>query len=160
VDSWSGRPSNGGDHGAWTRGDRNGFRGGGDPGAWNGGDRHDGDRHYAGGGDHRGSWDHRGPPPGDHPRWTPGRYPHSFRSAHRWRVGPYYAPVGFYDHLWGWGDYLPPSWYGEQYIVADWWNYDLPAPPYGYFWVRVAGDAMLVDQYSGQIAQVIRAVFW
>ena len=41
----------------------------------------------------------------------------------------------------------------------DWWSYGLPEPPYGYDWVRVGPDALLVD-YSGRIVQVVRAVFW
>jgi Ni/Co efflux regulator RcnB len=149
VDSWSGRgPS----------GDRNGYRGGdpgrgagdrgqwsrgGDPGRWNGG----GDRG-------------RGGPQGDHPRWAPGRYPHAYSSGHRFHVRPYYAPPGFYVHDWGYGEILPQAWFAPQYILQDWWDFGLPEPPYGYDWVRVGADALLVDEYSGRIMQVVRDLFW
>jgi Ni/Co efflux regulator RcnB len=160
VDSWGGR-----DHRA-PGGDHNGYRGG-EPGQWSGDHRqwnnggrdsdHGGDR----GGDHN-DWrgGHRAPPPGNHPRWTPGRYPHAYRSSHRFHGRPYYAPPGFYAHSWAYGEILPQAWFAPDYVIEDWWDFGLPEPPYGYDWVRVGNDALLVDGYSGQIMQVVRDLFW
>lgn len=124
-------------------------------------DRRDGDRRD---GDRR--WDHdRGGQDRDRdrhgrPEWRPGVYPHSFHSGHRYRVRPYIRPPHYYIHVWNFGEFLPPAWYGPEYVLDDWWAYDLPAPPYGYVWVRVGDDALLIDDYSGRIVQIVRGLFW
>jgi Ni/Co efflux regulator RcnB len=115
-------------------------------GDWNRGDRNRGDWN-------RGDWRGR-------PQWRPGAYPHSFHSARRYRVGPYYRPPHYYAHVWTFGEILPGAWYATDYLIDDWWNYDLPEPPPGFDWVRVGDDALLVDQYTGQIVQVVRELFW
>jgi Ni/Co efflux regulator RcnB len=97
---------------------------------------------------------------GDRPQWRPGAFPHSFDSHHRFHVRPYRRPPHFFLHAWSFGEFLPPDWYGPDYLIADWWDYDLPAPPYGFDWVRIGDDAVLVDDYSGRIVQVIRGLFW
>lgn len=135
-------------------GDRNGgHRSGGD--RYSGGDRRDGDRD----GNRRNDWnrnDDRG-----RPHWQQGRYPSVYRSQHRYRYGGYYRPpIGFYAFNWGFGDFLPQGWYGPDYVLYDWWNYDLPYPPPGYDWVRVGDDALLVDSYTGRVVQVVRLLFW
>lgn len=127
----------------WDRGDNNRFDG-----------RRDGDRREGGG---RG-WDRhddRG-----RPHWQQGRYPQVYRSQQRYRYGFYRPPIGFYAHSWGFGEYLPRGWYGSDYLVNDWWSYELPYPPPGYDWVRVGGDALLIDSYSGRVVQVVRNIFW
>jgi Ni/Co efflux regulator RcnB len=115
-------------------------------GGWNRGDGNRGDWN-------RGDW--RG-----HPQWRPGVYPHSFHSARRYRIGPYVRPPHFYAHPWTFGEILPSAWFATDYLIDDWWNYDLPEPPPGYDWVRVGDDALLVDEYSGRIVQVVRELFW
>ena len=119
-----------GDHRDWTR------------------DHRDWDR------DHR-DWDRHG-----RPEWRPGAYPHSFRSDHRFYWRPYRRPPHFFFHIWTFGEILPPAWYGPEWIITDWWNFDLPAPPPGYDWVRVGDDALLIDEYSGRVVQVVRYLFW
>ncbi|MDB5475600.1 MAG: hypothetical protein JWP49_1111, partial [Phenylobacterium sp.] len=140
----------GGDH----RDDRGNDRGRGDPRA----DDHRGDGDHRGG-DHR-DGDHRDGDHRDRPQWRPGAFPHSFSSAHRFRYRPYLRPPHFFTRLWSYGEVLPRGWYGPQYLIEDWWDFDLPAPPPGYDWVRVGDDALLIDGYSGRIVQVIRAIFW
>jgi Ni/Co efflux regulator RcnB len=156
VDSWGGDRSGGrgerggGDRQGADRGDHRGDRAG----------DHRGDR----GGDHadhRGDRDHRGPGAADHHRqWRPGAYPHSFRSGHRFHVRPYIRPPHFYAHIWNFGEFLPQAWYAPEYLIEDWWDYDLPAPPYGYDWVRVGDDALLIDEYDGRVVQAVRDLFW
>ncbi|MDB5449159.1 MAG: hypothetical protein JWQ52_287, partial [Phenylobacterium sp.] len=99
---------------------------------------------------------------GDHgqPRWDRRSYPSVYRSPQRYRGGFYQAPYGFYARSWGYGDILPRGWYGDQYRLTDWWNYGLPEPPPGYAWVRVGADVLLIDEYSGQVVQVVRNLFW
>jgi len=131
---------------------------------------HQGDRgaDHRGDGDHRndGTWnryDRRGDWNGDRDgrrQWRPGAYPHSFNSANRYHVRPYIRPPHFYSRIWTFGEILPPAWYGPDYVIDDWWNYGLPDPPPGYDWVRVGNDALLIDDYSGRIVQVVRDLFW
>lgn len=94
------------------------------------------------------------------PHWSAGRYPHSYSSHRRFHIRPYVFPYGFYGFNWGYGQILPQAFFVDDYVLEDWWNYDLPAPPPGYDWVRVGDDAVLVDEYSGRIVQVVRALFW
>ena len=107
--------------------------------------------------------DHRPDRPRDdhgRPEWRPGAFPHSYHSHERFHVRPWRPPPRFLGHRWGYGEILPPVWFGPEYLIADWWDYDLPAPPPGYDWVRVGDDAVLVDEYTGRIVQVIRGLFW
>lgn len=83
-----------------------------------------------------------------------------FWSPNRFHINPYRAPYGFYARSWGFGDFLPRGWYGEPYWIGDFINYDLPYPPPGFEWVRVGDDAIMVDQYTGRIVQVVRGIFW
>jgi Ni/Co efflux regulator RcnB len=119
-----------------------------DGGNWNG-DRRDGDRHDGGANPWR---------RGDH--WQAGRAPPVFWSQSRYRIGGYRAPYGYYVRTWGFGDFLPRGWYGQDYWIGDFLDYGLPYPPPGYEWVRVGGDALMIDRYSGRIVQVVRGIFW
>jgi Ni/Co efflux regulator RcnB len=86
--------------------------------------------------------------------------PPVFWAEQRFRLGAYRAPYGFYVRDWGFGDILPRGWYGDQYYLGDFLDYDLPYPPPGYAWVRVGGDAIMIDRYTGRIVQVVRGIFW
>lgn len=102
-------------------------------------------------------WD-RGRP--DAPRWARDRYPPIYNSPSRYRGVNWRPPSGYYVRAWRYNEVLPRGWYGPEYRLADWWRYDLPRPPYGFDWVRVGPDVLLVDGYSGRIVQVVRSVFW
>lgn len=93
-------------------------------------------------------------------RWQPGHAPPVFWSHDRYHAGGYRAPYGFYVRSWGFGDFLPRGWYAQDYWIGDFLDYDLPYPPPGYEWVRVGGDALMVDRYTGRIVQVVRGIFW
>jgi Ni/Co efflux regulator RcnB len=166
-----GRPAQGGPDQRWggerrpppdnRRGEQFGDQPGdhrGDSGRWNGGGGWQGDRRNDGNRNQpRGDWS------GDHDgrrQWRPGAYPRSFHSPHRYHVRSYIRPPHFYSRVWAFGEILPPAWFGPDYVIDDWWNYGLPDPPPGYDWVRVGGDALLIDQYSGRIVQVVRDLFW
>lgn len=68
--------------------------------------------------------------------------------------------MGFYVRSWGYGDVYPRAWYGPEYFIVDAWRYDLPLPPPGFEWVRSGADALLIDEYTGRIVQIVRDVFW
>ncbi|MDB5499837.1 MAG: hypothetical protein JWP28_3868, partial [Phenylobacterium sp.] len=93
-------------------------------------------------------------------RWERGRYPPVYWSQQRYRLGAYRAPYGYYSRAWAFGDFLPRGWYAEDYWLDDFGDYGLPYPPPGFEWVRVGGDALLIDRYSGRIVQVVRGIFW
>jgi Ni/Co efflux regulator RcnB len=120
-------------------------------GRWNG-DRADG-RDHRDGDRHDNPWRR-----GD--RWQPGRAPPVFWSQDRYRIGGYRAPYGYYVRTWGFGDFLPRGWYAQDYWIGDFLDYDLPYPPPGYTWVRVGGDALMIDRFTGRIVQVVRGIFW
>jgi len=96
----------------------------------------------------------------ERPRYDRRSYPSVWRTPQRYRAGPYRPPSGWYARSWGYGQIIPRGWYGSQYRLMDWWSYGLPIPPIGYAWVRVGDDALLVDEYSGRVVQVVYDLFW
>jgi Ni/Co efflux regulator RcnB len=83
-----------------------------------------------------------------------------FRSDRRFRIGPYRPPTGFYGHRWTFGEYLPQPYWARDYWLLDFAAYGLEPPPYGAVWVRVGSDALLIDEYSGEIITVAYDVFY
>ena len=84
------------------------------------------------------------------------------RDRHRsfFRLGHYYDPFGWNYRRWHTGSYLYPGYYGSRFWLNDPWYYRLP-PTYGpYRWVRYWNDALLVNIYSGEVVDVVRAFFW
>lgn len=118
---------------------------------WNDNRRWNDDRRwndgYRGGGYNRPNYDRR-------------YYPPVYRIPHRYNVAPYRRPPGWYSFSWSFGDTLPHAWYGPNYWINDWWSYGLPVPPIGYEWVRVGDDALLIDEYTGRVVQVVYNLFW
>lgn len=103
-----------------------------------------------------------------------GQWNHNWRQDNRydwrgWReqnrdafhVGRYYAPYrGYSYNRLGIGFYLQPLFFGSDYFINDPYYYRLP-PAYGpYRWVRYYNDAVLVNTYDGQVADVIYDFFW
>ena len=126
-----------------------------------GDDRRDGNDHRR---DDRRDWDrrdwgHRDGRQDDHRRWERGRYPSAYFSSNRYRHA-WRPPSGFYVRSWGFGEILPRGWYGSGYWITDPWRFGLPLPPPGYDWVRAGDDALLIDQYTGRVVQVVRNLFW
>ncbi|WP_176695884.1 RcnB family protein [Phenylobacterium immobile] len=85
------------------------------------------------------------------PRWN---------APQRYRLPAYRPPIGFGFRAWSFGQILPQVYYSDSYVLNDFWNYGLPEPPPGTFWVRSGADALLVEQGSGYIIEVAANLFW
>ncbi|GAA4752820.1 hypothetical protein GCM10023264_19810 [Sphingomonas daechungensis] len=82
------------------------------------------------------------------------------RHRSRFHIGFYYDPFGWDYFRYGLGWRMWPSYYGSSFWLNDPWYYRLP-PAYGpYRWVRYHHDAVLVNIYTGQIADIIYNFFW
>lgn len=82
------------------------------------------------------------------------------QAHHRFHVGVYHRPHGWYRHHWRIGERLPRGWFARNYWISDWGLYGLWAPVDGLVWVRVGPDAMLIDPETGEVVAVNYGVFW
>jgi Ni/Co efflux regulator RcnB len=141
------QPEHGGMRGGEPRGGE--FRGG-----ERGGEFHGGEMRQRGG-----PWG-RGPGPGPGPRWNSQRY-NGYWAGGRWFYGapspPLWGAPGFRPGFVPWrrGEYLPPDYQG--FFVPDPWRYHLRRPPYGYNWIEVGGEFLLVSSTTGLIFDVVPA---
>ena len=83
-----------------------------------------------------------------------------YRAERRYHGAPYVRPHGWYEHRWGYGDILPQLFWGRDYWILDYWLYALSPPPYGYVWVRYGTDALLIDENTGQVVEVVYGAFY
>jgi len=91
-------------------------------------------------------------------RWN--NFRRAYRAPHRFRIGVYRRPAGWYSHRWYVGAYLPRGWFVRDYWIGDWGMYGLIDPPDDLVWVRVGPDAMLIDPDSGEVVRVVYGIFW
>jgi Ni/Co efflux regulator RcnB len=83
------------------------------------------------------------------------------RPAHRFHARRVWvAPRGFVFRHFRLGERLPTILLASDYFLMDYALYGLPPAPYGYVWVRVGADAVLVDRYTGQVVQVAYDIFY
>jgi len=87
-------------------------------------------------------------------------YHQNFRASQRFRAPAYRRPPGYFARRWSWGQTLPVAFWARDYWLTDFYAYDLPPPPYGATWVRVGDDALLIDQYTGEIIEVDYGIFY
>jgi Ni/Co efflux regulator RcnB len=92
----------------------------------------------------------------DHFRYRNGRY----FARERFRLNFYVFPYGYYRHSWMPGEFLPYSYFDDGYTLGDYWTYGLYDPPYGCEWVRVDGDALLVDMQTGEVLDTVYDLFY
>jgi Ni/Co efflux regulator RcnB len=114
------------------------------------------------GGNYRPAWGAPGfTPGGARPRYNSQFFPRVFHPERRyhWR-GEWYAPRGFYYRHWVYGDRLPWGWFDQDYWIDDYYSYDLPVPPYGYEWIRLGPDAVLVDLETGMVVETVYGLFY
>jgi len=143
--NWQGRGDN------RDRGDRGNWQG--DRGNWQ--NRPDNRATYDNRRDDR--FDNRGGPRRDFRSY--GNYHRDWRPTRRFRAPAYHRPPGWYSARWTFGQILPSLFWTRNYWL-DYRMYDLPPPPYGAVWVRVGDDALLIDDYSGEIITVAYNVFY
>ncbi len=119
-----------------------------------------------GGGPPGNAWGHGGGPP---PGWSRGGPPPGWSrgppGAAPWGPGPPgYAPRGYYPapgapapaaRSWRRGGYLPPA--DQSFVVSEYGRYHLRRPPYGYHWVQIGNEFMLVSSSTGLIFEVVPA---
>jgi Ni/Co efflux regulator RcnB len=114
--------------------------------------------------DYRGGrWSDRGAPREDRrepPRasWDERRYNGYWLGPH-WHYGPPQGPAyetpGFRPGFVPWrrGAWLPPQY--RAYVLNDYARYHLRRPPYGYAWVQIGGECLLISLATGQIFDVV-----
>lgn len=90
----------------------------------------------------------------------PGR---GYGPGYGYTPGYSYGPGYGYGYP-GYGYHRPPlprwhvgqRFYGSPYVVVgDWYRYHLRRPPYGYHWVRVNNDFLLIGITTGIIADLL-----
>ncbi|MDR3507411.1 MAG: RcnB family protein [Caulobacteraceae bacterium] len=80
---------------------------------------------------------------------------YQWRGDRDWR-----APRGFYERRWRYGERLPFGWFARSFWMSDYYDYDLPVPPYGYQWIRLGPDIALVNIRTGLIVETIYDFFY
>jgi len=84
----------------------------------------------------------------------------AFNAPRHFHAGNYRRPSGWYYRRWNYGDYLPALFFAQSYWLEDYADYNLTYPPPGTVWVRYGNDALLVDQDSGEVIQVVYGIFY
>jgi Ni/Co efflux regulator RcnB len=87
-------------------------------------------------------------------------YQRNVTAPRHFQAGSYRAPQGYPYRRWSWGQRLPAAYFGRDYWIGDYSSYGLFAPPYGFVWVRFGPDALLIDEYWGEIVQVVYGLFY
>lgn len=84
----------------------------------------------------------------------------AYRANHRFHIGVYHWPHGWYHRHWIVGAFVPRAWFARDYWITDFGLYGLIAPVDGLVWVRVGPDALLIDPGTGEVVQVVYGIFW
>jgi Ni/Co efflux regulator RcnB len=79
--------------------------------------------------------------------------PHRGAPIHEAAMGRAGGPIPHSD--WHKGDRLPAEYRDHNYVVDDWHERGLSAPPRGYHWVGVNGDYVLAAVATGVIANIL-----
>jgi Ni/Co efflux regulator RcnB len=82
------------------------------------------------------------------------------QAPRHFQAGAYRPPQGFVSRQWRYGDRLPRAYYARNYWLTNFLLYGLFAPPPGLVWVRVGPDALLIDEYTGEIVRVEYGAFY
>ena len=101
---------------------------------------------------------HRGPRV--HRNFDVRTYQRNFTAPRRFHADRYVAPRGYVYRRWVFGQRLPPIYFARNYWLLDFGAFGLMVPPPGCVWVRYGPDALLIDQYSGEIIRVAYGVFY
>lgn len=87
---------------------------------------------------------------------------HNVTASHhyRYRGGHYRWPGGYHYQRWSFGMTLPSIFWGRDYWIDDYEDYGLGYPPPGCVWVRYGNDAILIDEDTGEILEVVYGQFY
>jgi Ni/Co efflux regulator RcnB len=88
------------------------------------------------------------------------QYRRNLNAPRRYRVENYRWRKGYSYRRYGYGQRLPRNYYGRDFWLTNFFFYGLFAPPDGYIWVRYGPDALLIDEYTGEIVQVRYNMFY
>jgi Ni/Co efflux regulator RcnB len=95
------------------------------------------------------------------PHYSRAYFPPAVTAQQRYQwQGGWTSQPGYYHRHWGYGDYLPHAWYGSDFWISSYWFYGLPVAPFGFAWVRLGPDAVLVNLYTGLVVEVVYGLFW
>lgn len=86
-------------------------------------------------------------------------YAHWQQSQRRYNAGRYQAPRGHAVREWAYGQRMPSYYRSNQYVVNNYDQYGLRAPPRGYQYVRSGNDVVLSNSSNGLITAVIASLF-
>jgi len=81
------------------------------------------------------------------------------QSQRRYTAARYTPPRGQQARTWSYGQRLPSQYRSRSYVVANYSNYGLRAPPRGYEYVRTGNDVVLAAVATGLITAVIAGLF-
>ncbi|HEX4302935.1 MAG TPA: RcnB family protein [Rhizomicrobium sp.] len=84
----------------------------------------------------------------------------AFNAPRHYHHGTYHRPNGYYAHRWTFGETLPALFFSRSYWIDDYSDFDLSDPPPGTTWVRYGNDALLIDEDSGEVIQVVYGIFY
>ena len=101
-------------------------------------------------------------PGGARPHYSTQYFPRTFNPSNRfhWRGGSWNGPRGYYYRPWFYGQVLPFGWFSSEWYIDDYYDYDLPVPPYGFEWVRNGPDALLVNIGTGMVVESVPGIFY
>ena len=87
---------------------------------------------------------------------------HNVTASHHYhyRGGAYRGPSGYSYHRYSYGETFPSIYFARDYWIDDYSEYGLSDPPDGCVWVRYGDDAVLVDEDSGEILEVVYGQFY
>lgn len=88
------------------------------------------------------------------------QYRRNYDAPRRYRVSQYRWRDGYSYNRYSYGQRLPRHFYGRNYWLTNFLIYGLFSPPPGYVWVRYGPDALLIDEYTGEIVQVRYNMFY
>lgn len=88
------------------------------------------------------------------------QYRRNFNAPRRFQAGRYRQPYGYSYRRYTFGQNLPFQYYRRDYWLTNFLVFGLFSPPPGYVWVRFGPDALLIDEYTGEIVQVRYNMFY
>lgn len=91
------------------------------------------------------------------PVYRPGHRPATF---HRIQAQAFSYPRGYRYRRFSTHSILPRLFLSSRYFWTDWAALGVGPPPPGYVWVRYGPDLLLVNRYTGRIADVIYGAFY